>query len=148
MLVKTRYLIEGRILSKEIRGLSNRPIMYEKTIMTRQLIEALQAFLITEVSVEKTLIDGKRFLPKEVMDPEWDEMEESLDFTDFYLKSVQTSKRLFKNWQAGSKAEVAMIRLIMISLMDKALEEPGNTLKLHHYCNKEDYVYHHAISMD
>ncbi|PEZ82844.1 hypothetical protein [Bacillus sp. AFS017274] len=47
--------------------------MYEKTIMTRQLIEALQAFLITEVSVEKTLIDGKRFLPKEVMDPEWDE---------------------------------------------------------------------------
>ncbi|WP_347940959.1 hypothetical protein AAEY33_00040 [Peribacillus simplex] len=52
MLVKTRYLIEGCILSKEIRGLSNRPIMYEKTIMTRQLIEALQAFLITEVSIE------------------------------------------------------------------------------------------------
>ncbi|MFF2854883.1 phosphohydrolase, partial [Peribacillus sp. NPDC058002] len=144
MLVKTRYLIEGCILSKEIRGLSNRPIMYEKTILTRQLIEALQAFLITEVSVEKTLIDGKRFLPKEVMDPEWDETEESSGFTDFYLKSVQTYKRLFKNWQAGSKVEVAMIRLIMIPLMDKALEEPGNILKLHHYCNKEDYVYHHA----
>ena len=93
------------------------------------------------------MIDGKRFLPKEVMDPEWDEMEESLDFTDFYLKSVQTYKRLFKNWQAGSKAEVAMIRFIMTSLMDKDLEEPGNILKLHHYCNKEDYVYHHAISI-
>ncbi|WHY56810.1 hypothetical protein [Peribacillus simplex] len=92
MLVKTRYLIEGCILSKEIRGLSNRPIMYEKTILTRQLIEALQVFLITEVSVEKTLIDGKRFLPKEGMDQEWDEMEESADFTDFYLKSVQTYK--------------------------------------------------------
>jgi HD-GYP domain-containing protein (c-di-GMP phosphodiesterase class II) len=95
----------------------------------------------------KTLIHGKRFLPKEVMDPEWDEMEESLDFTDFYLKSVQTYKRLFKNWQAGSKAEVAMIRFIMTSLMDKDLEEPGNILKLHHYCNKEDYVYHHDISI-
>ncbi|WP_179891005.1 HD domain-containing phosphohydrolase [Bacillus sp. AFS017274] len=74
-------------------------------------------------------------------------MEESLDITDFYLKSLQTYKRLFKNWQAGSKAEVAMIRFIMISLMDKDLEEPGNILKLHHYCNKEDYVYHHAISI-
>ncbi|MET1181661.1 hypothetical protein ABG775_27605 [Peribacillus simplex] len=81
------------------------------------------------------------------MDPEWDETEESSGFTDFYLKSVQTYKRLFKNWQAGSKVEVAMIRLIMIPLMDKALEEPGNILKLHHYCNKEDYVYHHAISI-
>lgn len=147
MLVKTRYLIEGCILSKEIRGLSNHPIMYEKTILTKRLIEALQAFLITEVSVEKTLIDGKKFLPKEVMDPELDEIEESLDFTDLYLKSVETYKRLFKNWQAGSKVEVAMIRLIMIPLMDKALEEPGNILMLHHYCTKEEYVYHHAISI-
>ncbi|WP_459735242.1 HD-GYP domain-containing protein [Peribacillus sp. N1] len=145
--MKTRYLIEGCILSKEIRGLSNHPIMYEKTILTKRLIEALQAFLITVVSVEKTLIDGKKFLPKEVMDPELDEIEESLDFTDLYLKSVETYKRLFKNWQAGSKVEVAMIRLIMIPLIYKALEEPGNILMLHHYCTKEEYVYHHAISI-
>ncbi|MFJ7937567.1 HD-GYP domain-containing protein [Peribacillus sp. NPDC096622] len=145
--MKTRYLIEDCILSKEIRGLSNRPIMYEKTILTTQLIEALQAFLITEVSVEKTLIDGKTFLPKEVIDPELREMGESSDFTDLYLKSVQKYKRLFKNWQAGSKVEVTMIRFIMIPLMDKALEEPGNILMLHNYCNKEDYVYHHAISI-
>lgn len=71
----------------------------------------------------------------------------STDFADLYLKSVQIYKRLFKNWQAGSKVEVAMIRLIMIPLMDKALEEPENILMLHHFCNKEEYVYHHAISI-
>ncbi|WP_232732110.1 HD-GYP domain-containing protein [Bacillus sp. mrc49] len=147
MLVKTRYLTEGCILSKEIRGLADRPIMYEKTILTAESIEALEAFLISEVSVEKTLIDGKKFLPKEVIDPELDELEESSDFTDLYLKSVQTYKRLFRNWQAGSKVEVAMIRLIIIPLVDKALEEPGNILMLHHYCNKEDYTFHHAISI-
>lgn len=147
MLVRTHYLIEGCILSKEVGGLSNRPIMYEKTILTKPLIEALQAFLITEVSVEKTLIDGREFLPKEVIDPELQERGKSADFTDLYLKSVQTYKRLFKNWQAGSKVEVAMIRLIMIPLMDKALEEPENILMLHHLCNKEEYVYHHAISI-
>ncbi|WP_286197537.1 hypothetical protein [Bacillus sp. ISL-34] len=132
MLVKTRYLIEGCILSKESRGLSKRPIMYEKTILTTRLIEALQAILITEVSVDETLIDGKKFLPKESIDQELDEMEESSDFTDLYLKSVQTYKRLFKNWQAGSKVEVVMVRSIMIPLMDKALEEPGNILMLYH----------------
>ncbi|MGE7762071.1 HD-GYP domain-containing protein [Peribacillus sp. NPDC097895] len=147
MLVKTRYLIEGCILSREIRGLSERPIMNEKTVLTKELIEALQAFLITEVSVDRTLIDGKKFLPKEVIDPELDEMEESSDFTDLYLKSVQTYKRLFKNWQAGSKVEVAMIRLIVLPLVDKALEEASNILMLHHYCKKEDYLFHHAISI-
>ncbi|MFJ7310252.1 HD-GYP domain-containing protein [Peribacillus frigoritolerans] len=40
-----------------------------------------------------------------------------------------------------------MIRLIMIPLMDKALEEPENILMLHHFFNKEEYVYHHAISI-
>ncbi|MFE4352345.1 HD-GYP domain-containing protein [Peribacillus butanolivorans] len=146
MLVKTHYLAEGCILSKDIKGLTDRPIMYEKTILTKELIKTLQAFLITEVSVEKTLIDGKKFLPKEVIDNELDEIEEFSNFTNLYLKSVQTYKSLFKNWQAGSKVEVAMIRSILIPLVDKVLEKPRNILILHHYCNKEDYMYHHAIS--
>ncbi|MEW5594067.1 hypothetical protein ABGT24_11115 [Peribacillus frigoritolerans] len=48
-------------------------------------------------------------MPKEVIDSELQEWGNSSDFTDLYLKSVQTYKRLFKNWQAGSKVEVAMI---------------------------------------
>ncbi|MFD6438780.1 hypothetical protein ACFWDG_02920 [Peribacillus sp. NPDC060186] len=89
MLVKTHYLVEGCILSKDIKGLTERPIMYEKTILTKELIKTLQAFLITEVSVEKALIDGKKFLPKEVIDNELDVIEESSNFTNLYLKSVQ-----------------------------------------------------------
>ncbi|MEC0297252.1 hypothetical protein [Peribacillus frigoritolerans] len=112
--------------------------------MTTGLIEALQAFLITEVSVERTLIDGRGFLPKDVIDPELQEWGKSSDFCGF-IKSVQTYKRLFENCQAGSKVEVEMIRLIMIPLMDKALGEPENILMMHHFCNKEEYVYHHAV---
>ncbi|WP_370016951.1 hypothetical protein [Peribacillus sp. B2I2] len=55
---------------------------------------------------------------------------------DLYLESVQTYKRELKNWQAGSKVDVAMICLILVPLMDKALEEPGNILMLHHYCRR------------
>ncbi|MEC0271470.1 hypothetical protein [Peribacillus frigoritolerans] len=86
-------------------------------------------------------------MPKDVIDPELQEWGKSSDFTDLYLKSVQTYKRLFENCQAGSKVEVAMIRLIMIPLMDKALEEPENILMMHHFCIKEEYVYHQAVSI-
>ncbi|KOR85049.1 hypothetical protein AM233_14065 [Bacillus sp. FJAT-22058] len=54
--------------------------MYEKTILTTRLIEALQAFLITEVSVDKTLIHGREFLPEEVINPELQERGKSSDF--------------------------------------------------------------------
>lgn len=146
MLVKTKFLIEGCILSKDIKGYAGHPLMIEKTILTSELIEVLQVFLIEEVSVEKVLIDGERFLPKEIINNEIDDIEEASDFTTQYLKTVQTYKQLFKNWQAGSKVEVALVRSFLIPLIDKALEEPSDILKLHHYSNKEDYVYHHAIS--
>lgn len=147
MLVKTNFLIEGCILSKDIQGYAGRPIMNEKTILTSELIEILHVFLIPEISVEKTLINGERFLPKEIIDNELDDTEDSSDFTTQYLRTVQMYKQQFKNWQAGSKVEVAMIRSFFIPLVEKALEEPNDILKLHHFSNKEDYIYHHAISI-
>lgn len=146
MLVKTDFLVEGCILSKDIKGYMGHPIMNKKTILTSELIEVLKVFLIQEVSVEKMLIDGERFIPKEIIDKELDDTEDSSDFITHYLKTVQTYKQLFKNWQAGSKVEVAIIRSSLIPLVVKALEEPSAILKLHHYSNKEDYIYHHAIS--
>ncbi|MGE7604334.1 HD-GYP domain-containing protein [Peribacillus sp. NPDC097675] len=121
--------------------------MNEKTILNSELIEVLQVFLIEEVSVEKTLIDGEKFLPKEIIDNELDDIEDISNFITQYLKTVQIYKQLFKNWQAGSKVDVALVRSFLIPLVDKALEEPDDILKLHHYSTKEDYMYHHAISI-
>ncbi|MFJ7744813.1 HD-GYP domain-containing protein [Peribacillus sp. NPDC097295] len=145
--MKTKFLIEGCILSKDVKGYASQPIMNEKTVLTSELIEVLQVFLIEEVSVEKILIDGEKFLPKEIIDNELEDIEDISNFTTQYLKTVQTYKQLFKNWQAGSKVEVALVRSFLIPLVDKALEEPSDILKLHHYSTKEDYVYHHAISI-
>ena len=64
-----------------------------------------------------------------------------------YLKSVQIYKRLFNNWQAGSKVDVAKVREMIIPLFDKAMEAPYQILLLHHYCKKDDYLFHHAVSL-
>ncbi|OIK05394.1 HD-GYP domain, c-di-GMP phosphodiesterase class II (or its inactivated variant) [Bacillus sp. OV322] len=147
MRVKTHYLEEGCILSKDVIGMTKRPIITKKTIITNEMLEVLQAFLVTDVSVEKTLIDGSWFSPKEIIDEESEEEGSDSTFLTQYLKAVQAYKKLFKNWQAGSIADVAKVRSIIIPLFEKFLENPQELVSLHHYCSKEDYLYHHAISM-
>ena len=125
MLVKTKYLVEGCILAKDINGLTNRPIMNKLTILDAELLNVLKGFLIEQVSVEKTLINGENFLPKEIIDDELKKEKEDSSFISMYLKAVQSYKRLFKNWQAGSKVEVAKVREMIIPLFDKAMEAPS-----------------------
>lgn len=141
-------MVEGCIVAKDINGLTNRPIMNKQTILDAELLNVLKGFLIDQVSVENTLITGEEFVPKEIISDEFEEgkIEES-SFINMYLKAVQTYKRLFKNWQAGSKVQVDKVREIIIPLFDKVMETPSSILTLHHYCQKEDYLYHHAISL-
>jgi hypothetical protein len=59
-----------------------------------------KALSIRGIMIKRVI--APRLLPKDVIDPELQVWGKSSDFTDLYLKSVQTYKRLFKNWQAGN----------------------------------------------
>ena len=71
--MKTKYLVDGCILAKDINGLTNRPIMNKQTILDAELLNVLEGFLIDQVSVERTLINGENFVPKEIIDYELEE---------------------------------------------------------------------------
>ena len=68
MRVNIIELQEGCILTEDIYSLTNRPIISKKTIITNELIEILKAFLIREVDVDKLMVNGSPFLPKEILD--------------------------------------------------------------------------------
>ncbi|MDX5475501.1 MAG: hypothetical protein LPK00_08170 [Bacillaceae bacterium] len=65
MLVKTGSLVEGCILAKNIKSLTNKPIITKNTILTAEHIKVLNSFLIEEVEVEPTLANGEPFLPND-----------------------------------------------------------------------------------
>jgi len=148
MKVKTNTLQEGCILSKDVYSKTNRPILLAKTIIDQEKKRILNAFLIKEVSVERTMIDGKKFSPKEIIDAE--ETDTSLRLSKFitsYLHVVQQFKRLFKGWQAGASFDIIEVRKIYIPLLEQALSDEKDIFHLHHYSTKDDYFYHHAISV-
>lgn len=104
--------------------------------------------MVAEVRVEKYLVDGQSFLPKEMINSEERSEEiEQISFNSTYLEAVQTYKRLFKGWQAGAIVDVLEVRKFFIPLLKKALENPKDIFLLYHFSTKEEYFFHHAISV-
>lgn len=74
--------------------------LLQKWCIIKMFSGSSKALSIRGIMIKRVI--APRLLPKEVIDPELQEWGKSSDFTDLYLKSVQTYKRLFKNWQAGN----------------------------------------------
>jgi HD-GYP domain-containing protein (c-di-GMP phosphodiesterase class II) len=138
-------LQKGCILSEDVNSLSSRPIIPKKTVLTNEHIKLLKAFLIKEVHVESMLVNGQPFSPIE--NGNESSKETSILFTSLYLQSVRQFKVHFKSWQAGSQIDIVNIRKFFVPLLESALQVPSEIFKLHHYSTKEEYQFHHSVSV-
>ena len=147
MKVKPAQLQRGCITTKDVEGLTDFPIVKESTVLTDELIDILKLFLVDIVEVESVLANGETFRPLEVIEePESvTEEEKQNEFLYDYVEAVKQFKKLFQSWQAGRKVEMLEVRLIFIPLFERIMEQPEKLLQLHHYSNKEDYIYHHSV---
>src|SRR5690606_7158351 len=99
-----------------------------------------------EVRVEPYLVDGKRFNPsekrKEVME---DRIEGNLEyFPELFLAAANKYKKEFNHWKSGGSVDVAVIREILLPLIDKA--KPADLFTLHYYSTEMEYMYQHCVA--
>lgn len=146
MRVRTSQLQEGCIVSNDIFSLTNNPIIPKKTVLTNEHIQVLLDFLVRDIQVESFLINGEPFTPTELIEEIEVEEKESSIVAD-YLKSVKEYKQLFQNWQAGALVDIAKVRQIILPLFIRILEQPKELFSLHRYTNREDYMYHHSVTL-
>ncbi|UCZ53261.1 HD-GYP domain-containing protein [Bacillus shivajii] len=154
MKVKTIYLVPGCILAEDVHKATNNPIMRKKTVLTEELIEILHIFLIQNVKVELTLVNGERFNPKEVEELQEDDSKTSKkqtlkkeeSFIDIYLKTVPKFKKIFQHWQGGTKVDVYEVRKIFLPLFE-VQPTKEELMQLHHYGTKDDYIYFHSVAV-
>jgi HD-GYP domain-containing protein (c-di-GMP phosphodiesterase class II) len=149
MRVKVEQLIEGCILSKDVSSLSSKPIIPSKTVITAQIIEVLQAFLIRDVYVEAYHTDGLPFIPDEVIEDNTslNVSMKNISFYELYMNTVKEYKKLFSNWQAGMSVDMSKVRALIVPLIDRALDEPNQIMYLHRLSTPNDYFYHHSVSV-
>ncbi|KAA0546011.1 HD-GYP domain-containing protein [Bacillus sp. BGMRC 2118] len=148
MKIPITQLRDGCILSTDVTSLTNKPLIPKKTIINTKHMQLLQAFLINEVQVESTLVNGQPFRPyANVDDIAVEDENENISFTAHYLKSVQAYKKIFLDWQSGSQIDIPKVRKFFIPLLERSLQSGSEIFTLHHYSTKEDYLYHHSVTV-
>lgn len=152
MRVKVKELQEGCILAADVVGLTNRPIIPSKTILTQDLIDFIKAFLIRDVKVQKTLVNGMPFIPSEVIEDENEKMELSkfentVSFSESFLEAVRDYKKEFSTWQSGLPLDITKVRTILIPLIEKLDGNEGEIFSLHHLSTEKEYLYQHSIAV-
>jgi len=132
-------------------SLTNRPIIPDKTVLTDELIEILNAFLISDVKVHKTLVNGMAFIPAEVVEEkakkEVKETEKQETLSESFLEAVRDYKKEFSAWQAGLPLDITKIRAIILPLIEKFDRNIGELFSLHHLSTEKEYLFQHSIAV-
>jgi HD-GYP domain-containing protein (c-di-GMP phosphodiesterase class II) len=146
-------LIEGCILSADVPGKLNRPILAKKTVLSAHLIEVLKAFLVKEVEVEKTLVSGMPYNPQTIIKDKKnagypdDTNTSELNFIDLFLRVKKDFKKEFHSWQSGMQIDIAKVRTIIGPLLEQSEMNPSYIFHLHHYSTKTEYLYDHPLAV-
>ncbi|WP_176167245.1 HD-GYP domain-containing protein [Mesobacillus jeotgali] len=150
MRVLVDNLQEGCILTEEVMSKTKRPIMNKKTVLSAQLIEILRVFLIKDVEVEKTLVNGLPFNAPSIgndKNPALNISGTDRTFMDLFLQAKQEFKKEFISWQSGMQIDVARLRSIIVPLIEQADMTSSDIFNLHHYSTKTEYLYDHPLAV-
>lgn len=152
MRVNIRELQEGCILSEDVHSMTNKPIISQNTVLTAESLEILKAFLVQQVSVEKTLVNDMPFLSAETVEMETaiskkHAGENEMDLLDMFLIGVQNYKKEFIAWQSGLPIDISNIRKIMLPFIEKLEKYPADVFSLHHLSTNEDYIFQHSVAV-
>ncbi|WP_062350954.1 HD-GYP domain-containing protein [Bacillus kwashiorkori] len=146
MLVNVNQLQEGVRIKEDIYSLTKNPIVPKGTIVTKEIVSVLRAFLVETVNVEEPLVKGKKLLKSTEKKQKNSKIKHSV-FEKKYLHAVQQFKKEFHHWQAGSTVNVNTIRNIIIPLLELTKKTPTRLLFIQQFFSEEDYLYHHSVSL-
>lgn len=153
MEIKVSKLVPGCILTKDVLGKTNFPIMRKDTVLTEEHISILKKFIINKVEISTVLANGKEFSRNVVTESLAHEQQIDtnaklrLSFYEHYKHAVILFKDHFSQWQNNIPINIPEIRQFILPLIEFTDDIGIEVYKLHQYATKEDYFYHHSISL-
>lgn len=147
--LEVSHLKPGVIITEDVYKSTASPIVRKGTVLTDEHLDALRIFAIQDVKiksdtlskeddVEVSLEPVEEVLPVEVEVP---------TFQSQYDEAVQQVKREFTKWQAGVNPDVAVMRAIIVPLLEQLKRPETDLAYLTTVATKEDYIYHHLVAV-
>ncbi|MBM7552212.1 HD domain-containing phosphohydrolase [Thalassobacillus pellis] len=151
MRVHPTQIIPGCIITRDVIGKTNRPLVPKNTVVQDIHIKVLQKFMVPHVEVGPKLSSGDPFFPEYPMEEaetaQKAEMVTEVSFTEKYLQAVKDYRKWFNNWQGGAPVDIQQIRDRIMPLLEFAKGSKKDIFQLHHFSTKNDYLFHHSVAV-
>ncbi len=146
--ISSNALRIGKVIAKDIFANTKYPIIYKNTRITEDLLYVLKAFHISKVPILLEDEEKEPALSYESVEirMEIEPPKPFLTFEKIYLDAVEEFKKIFFDWESGSKIDITKVRGIILPLIEKVLEERSILFKLNSLSTPKDYLYHHCIA--
>jgi HD-GYP domain-containing protein (c-di-GMP phosphodiesterase class II) len=143
-------VIEGTVLQEDIMGMTQYPIVKKGTVITKELIRVLIEFNIQTVEIENVpatpaLLNNEKKEPK--LQTKTDTIKNDSEFRDLYNNAIRQYKSHFIQWQSGAPLKIESIREYLYPIIEFLEKDDSILPNLHTFSNKQEYIYHHAISV-
>ncbi|MDI7743346.1 HD-GYP domain-containing protein [Lysinibacillus fusiformis] len=140
----------GKVIAEDIFANTKYPIIYKNTKITQEVLHILKAFQIYKVPVLSEEVGTRTGQSDEstelIMNIEVPVPKPFMTFEKTYLDAVEQFKKVFFDWESGSKIDITKVRGIILPLIEKVLEEKSILFKLNSLSITKDYLYHHCIA--
>lgn len=149
--VRVPELKLGTVIAEDIFAHTQFPIIQKDTKISHEHLHIFKAFNIKNVLInfDENIKKGLNSL-EEDKDIETFISSYSLPiyntFEKLYSDSVMLYKKEFANWSAGARVDIAKIRVSILPLVEKILDNRSYIFDLNTYSNPKDYLYHHCIA--
>ncbi|SES14965.1 HD-GYP domain, c-di-GMP phosphodiesterase class II (or its inactivated variant) [Gracilibacillus ureilyticus] len=147
MQVHPNQLVPGCIVMKAVAGKTQHPIVLNNTVIEEKHIEVLQHFNVKAIEVSERLVSGAIFKPKDREQEKEETETKPADFASMYRAAVQLYKKMFNQWQSGSPINLIELRKMLVPLFECIEDIQLDVFLLHKHASKEDYFFHHGISV-
>jgi HD-GYP domain-containing protein (c-di-GMP phosphodiesterase class II) len=150
--VNRHELVEGCILTQDVYGKTQTPVMLKNTVLTPELLDVLYAFSVEEINVAEKLESGDPFTPMKRSSRSNDSTRKARSSHEgviqaTYDEAVKRFKDQFSQWQNGAPINILGLQGILLSILQSYSKKPYDLFQLHEKTTEADYTFHHSVSV-
>ncbi|HWO97466.1 MAG TPA: HD-GYP domain-containing protein [Bacillus sp. (in: firmicutes)] len=146
MKVPVNRLIEGYRLLENVVVNHDQVIIHKNSMLTNELIRVLQAYLIKAVEIETNDISPEQS-PGASDEGVTDKQGQKLSLISHYLKVIEEYKKMYLSWRRGGIIQISQVRELLLPLLTNVNQNENQIFLLHHFSNKEEYMYQHPVAV-
>lgn len=135
MRVETKNVQPGFVLEEDVYALASDPLMLKGTVLTKELIDILEVFLIPTVEV----LDRPKVEEQNVIEQADPTVKKAVQTSSVFTQMTKEYKAMLKKYQSGGKVDILKVRSFFVPIVTNVLEDKNVFFKFYEEFDQQEY---------